>query len=76
MCMYVQYMSAETHRGQKGNQILWSWSYKGLWTALWEVGTEPVSSTRVVGYTNYGAISPSMSCLFEIFFSYYIYPLL
>ena len=45
-----------------GHQILWNWSYRQLWVAMWVLGIEPGSFGRTDSATNHQVISP-VPCL-------------
>jgi hypothetical protein len=45
-CMLIHHMYALHMELRRGHWILWNWSYRRLWAAMWVLGTKPQSSAR------------------------------
>ena len=58
VCMSVHHIHAVPAEARRGCQILWSWSYRSLWAAMWVLGIQPRLSPRA---TLRPSVSPSPS---------------
>lgn len=62
ICVYASKSQVFTsiHRGLRGHWVLWNWSNRDLWVALWVLGTKLWFSGRAARALNCWDISPDL----------------